>query len=794
MPAWFLRLKKFYARHPRKMLAALMLLPFFLTFWFCLPRPLFNKPYSTVLYCADGNLLNARVAADGQWRFPLPDSIPDKYIQALITFEDRYFYYHPGFNPFALLRAGRQNLKAGKTLSGGSTLSMQLIRLASPEAKRSVRQKIREIILAVRLEIRYSKAEILKLYAAHAPYGGNVVGLEAASWRYFDHGQKDLSWAEAATLAILPNSPALIFPGRNQQRLLQKRNKLLQKLHHHGHLDSLSLVLAQAEPLPGAPHPLPQQAYHLFDKAIREGLAGKRIHSTIRLPLQQNIAQIMQRHHQMLAANHIQNMAVLVLELGSGQVLAYQGNSPRYGPSIPGIHVDIIESRRSPGSLLKPLLFAGMLDEGSILPGMLVPDIPTRFQGFSPQNFNPGFDGAVPANRALARSLNIPAVRMLQDYRQEKFHHLIKQLGINTYTEPPSHYGLSVILGGGEINVWEIANAYHALATKLRNYNPQGNSATKLLYPGMHYALMDHRQEKRISDIPLSAATIWHTFEAMIEAARPDTDAFWKNFASSRRIAWKTGTSYGFRDAWALGLTRDHLVVVWVGNATGEGRPGLTGVSAAAPIMFEVFGLLPAAHWFEIPYEDMIQVAICAQSGHLASPICNPIDTLWIPIRAQEASICPYHQWVHLDETERFRVSADCHSLDRMKRKAWFVLPPLQEYYYKNANPYYQVLPPLAINCNPLQGENPMQWIYPVDRPQIFIPIELDGTPGETVFRLAHRQAETEVYWHLNETYLGTTRQFHEMALRPQPGQHRITAVDANGHTISTSFKVITRR
>ena len=762
--------------------------------WFSLPQDLFETPYSTAMYDREGQLLNARVAADGQWRFPAIDKIPGNYRLALLHFEDRYYPYHPGVNPLSVFRAMITNLTGGKTTSGASTISMQVIRLSRQGKPRTLREKLLEAWLATRLELRYSKSEILAMYASHAPFGGNVVGISAASWRYFGHGPQDLSWAQAATLAVLPNSPSLIFPGRNQELLLKKRNRLLETLQQRGLIDTLELQLALAEPLPGRPYPLPRKAPHLFGRTAVDGLEGQLISTTIDAAMQENIKTILMRHQPALHANHIHNMAVLVANVNTGNVLAYWGNIPDDRQEVKAAMVDIIEARRSPGSLLKPFLYAGLLQEGLIMPRSLVPDIPTRFSGFNPQNFNRTYDGAVPADRALARSLNVPAVNMLMDYHPERFQTLVEQCGLKTFDQPASHYGLSMILGGGEVKMWEIAGAFASMARALNLYkaDPYPQAEPRPFHP------LTYRNDQSTTNAqcpsPFSPAVIWQTLEAMVEAARPDTEANWQRFSSSRRVAWKTGTSHGLRDAWAIGVDPEHVVAVWAGNATGEGRPGLTGIAVAAPVMFEVFGLLPAAGWFAKPFEDMKQVEVCRKSGFAASSNCIQTDTLWVPLRDYSTGPCPYHIRIHLDKKSGLRVNSSCASLAEMEPRSWFVLPPVQEYYFKSRNPFYRILPPFREGCSDQTRTSiPMQWIYPNRHTTIYIPYELDGSPGEAIFSIAHRHENATLHWHLNHEYLGQTKHFHDMALRPGEGEHLITVVDQNGHILEMTFEVITR-
>ncbi|MBN1819857.1 MAG: transglycosylase domain-containing protein, partial [Prolixibacteraceae bacterium] len=393
--------------------------------WLMVPRPLFNKPFSTVIESNDGQLLGARIADDGQWRFPQPDSIPEKFEKCLLDFEDQYFYYHPGINPVSLFRALILNIKKGEIVSGGSTITMQVCRIAREGKKRSYYNKLTEMLWALNLELRFSKSEILLMYAANAPFGGNVVGLDAASWRYFNRPPEMLSWSEAATLAVLPNAPSLIYPGKREIFLLEKRNRVLKNLLEDGTLDSLTYNLSLFEPLPDKVYPLPSNSYHLLERAVEEH-KGNRIQTTINKEYQDRVTGIVESHHQQQKANRVFNQAVIIAEVKTGNVLAYVGNINDLEDTEHGNHVDIISSPRSTGSILKPFLYTAMMENGRLSPTMLLPDIPTRFGGFTPLNFDRQYDGAVRANEALARSLNVPAVRMLQDFGVEPFYNFLK--------------------------------------------------------------------------------------------------------------------------------------------------------------------------------------------------------------------------------------------------------------------------------------------------------------------------------------------------------------------------------
>lgn len=791
-------------RHPR--LAALLAL--LLLLWiFCLPRPLFDKPVSFILEDSRGELLGARIAADGQWRFPFQAEIPEKYAACVVAFEDKRFWWHPGVDPLSMARALWLNLRRGGVVSGGSTLTMQVIRLARDNPPRTVWQKLVEVFMATRLELSYSKRKILALYASNAPFGGNVVGLEAASWRYYGKPPALLGWAEAATLAVLPNSPALIHPGRNREALLAKRNRLLDRLREQGKLDNSACALAKEEPLPEAPHPLPQLAPQLLDRLSKSAGASHRIQTTIDRRLQMRIAEILARRQELYRGNDVHNLAALVIEVPTGDVLAYVGNVAGAGREHQD-QVDVIAAPRSTGSILKPYLYALALESGDILPNSLLHDVPTQLGRYKPENFYETYDGVVPARRALVRSLNIPFVLLLQQYGLEKCHFELKRLGLSTLNRPPAHYGLSLILGGAEANLLDITNIYACMARRLgafyeRNgqYDPRDFRRPTFFRQQVRRGLLPFSLPQKPSALSkqaeaLGAGAIWFTFEAMREVERPTSAGEWELFQASRPIAWKTGTSFGWRDAWAAGVTPRYAAGVWVGNADGEGRPGLLGVDMAAPVLFEIFEQLPGGNWFDPPYDDMIQAPVCRQSGYRAVGHCEA-DTVWIPKTGLKAAACPFHQLLHLDATGQWQVNSACESPANMQHRPWFVLPPLEEFYYKSKNPAYASPPPFRPDClagTAGAGQNPMQLIYPKNPTRIYVPVDLDGQLGSTVFQVAHRAPETEIFWHLDGAYLGKTKTFHQMALQPPVGKHLLVLVDASGYRLERGFEIVGKK
>jgi len=706
------------ARHT---LAAILLL------WLlCLPRELFKgTTYSTEVLDRNSELLGARIADDGQWRFPPCDSVPERFATALIQFEDKAFRYHPGVDPVAIVRAIRQNVQAGHTVSGASTITMQLVRLSRGK-ERTLWQKTLEAIIATRIELHYSKDEILAMYASHAPFGSNVVGLEAAAWRYFGTSPWNLSWSESATLAVLPNSPAMIHPGKNRDSLKEKRDRLLKRLYEKEIIDKTQYELSICEPLPQEPVPLPQLASQFVDNCSME-FHGERIISDIDIQVQKKLEDVTFRWNEELSEEGISDMSAIILDTETGKTLAYVGNANPQNKRN-GSNVDIANSPRSTGSILKPFLYRCCLEEGVILPYTLLKDTPVSINGFSPQNFNREYDGAVSADVALSSSLNIPFVHLLQEYGVQKFCNVLTGMGMSTLTRSADDYGLSLILGGAEAKLSDLVQMYRRLACDSDNISS------------------------------------WYTLKALSNVNRPD-EMDWKRTHSLQTISWKTGTSFCFRDAWAVGVTPGYVVGVWVGNANGQGSPGIIGARAAGPVLFDIFNAMPRSEWFQDPApQTYIRAEVCRQSGRLAGLNCPDVDTLAVPKKAIESQVCTYHRIVD--------------------GKVRFVLPPAMGHYYRRHHPEYSV-------SGARDKESLMEFIYPMPGSMIHLPRQLDGSISGVTFNLAHSDSDATVFWHLDSEYLGSTRYINQMTLVPDEGHHYLTVVDDQGNSLTIQFDIV---
>jgi penicillin-binding protein 1C len=408
---------------------------------------------------------------------------------------------------------------------------------------------------------------------------------------------------------------------------------------------------------------------------------------------------------------------------------------------------------------------------------------------FAPKNYNRGFEGAVPAFRALARSLNVPAVRMLHLYGVDRFYDLLLSLGLSTLFRPAKEYGLSLILGGAEGTLWDLTAAYAYLARC---------AGQQTSYIAPYFQLENNPQKRKIArrtagQKPLSAQVCRLTLSAMQQVTRPGEEQNWEFFTSSQKIAWKTGTSFGFRDGWAIGVTPEYAVGVWVGNADGEGRPGLTGISTAAPILFDLFDLLESPTGFVNLSDGLVEIDVCAQSGYRAGPHCEAIKSIKAPPAGRTGSICPFCRTIHCDAAGEFQVNDECQAVADMKNISWFVLPPTMEWFYRQKHTDYKPLPPFRADC---QKESSMAFMSLIRQNQggaYFVPVELEGESGRIVFEAAHRKPGVAIYWHLDDQYLTATRGYHQISIAPPPGEHVLTLVDELGERLVNRFTVLAK-
>ncbi len=746
--------------------------------WLLIPPKLFVEvPYSLLIQDKEGGTLAVSLATDGQWRFPAGAKVSDKYFSALLAFEDRHFFRHPGINPASILRAGRHLILGGKRM-GGSTITMQLARRTLGMKRRTVFAKTLELALSFKLELWLSKEEILHQYAANAPFGGNVVGVEAACQRYFGHAPDALSWGEAALLAVLPNRPSSLIPGRNNPLLLARRNNLLLRLWKAGNLSTQAYELALAEPLPERWRPIEVVSPHLLATLKTKNQLGGRVKTDLLPGLQRKVQALVNQYCQQLTPNGVTHAAALVYDLQAQQLLAYVGNrTDRTFSFSDGDHFDMIHQPRSYGSLLKPLLMAYALDQGKASPSRLMPDFDMNFQGYSPQNFDRKFQGAIPLNEALARSQNVPFVYLLKEVGTAPFLDFLRKSGLSSLRKSPTYYGLSLILGGAELSLWELAQTYAGFATSTRKNHA---SDQQVITTSLGF------QRKLVK---LSPWSVYHTVEAMKEAERPGLDNNWRLYAKERPFAWKTGTSFGYRDAWAIGFDNRFLVAVWAGNARNLSCAGLTGISTAAPLMFDIRAGLAPAELNRQPKEKAINQPVCAKSGLAPSPEC-PITHWQTSVKESRLPVCGWHQIMMVTSDRLFRLNDQCPDFASAQATVWWSLPPAMAYYYRQQHPEYIPPPPFSPHCPGKSRDYQLQLVYPENGMKVITDqSELRSeTSGTMVAKAIHLLPEAQVHWFLNGKLIQTTRGVHQVLLHPIDGKNQLSIHDDWGNASEIHF------
>jgi penicillin-binding protein 1C len=751
----------------------------------CLPVPKDDQPYSRALYSKDQHLLAATLSSEQQWRLPLDDTLPTSLTKAIIIYEDEYFNYHLGFNPIAIAKAIYQNLSQGSVRRGASTIPMQVMRLRSRGTSRTWLQKIYETLSAIKYSLTTKKSQVLKDWASLAPFGGNTIGVKAAALRYFGRDVHQLSWSEYAMLAVMPNGPSTANLTKNRNVLKYKRDFLLRKLCNRGLIPKEDLELYQGEDLPELLSQIPQDAYHFLSFLASEHADQYVFRSTIDYSLQLKIQELIYAESQYYKLDGIQNMAAVIIDLQDNSVISYIGNTP--APNGKFNYVDIVQAPRSYGSLLKPLLYMYGVDNGVFLPGETVEDIPTAIGEYQPLNFDEKFRGAVAAEDIITLSLNVPSVRLLQEAGLDGFYNTLERFKIKHVRRGASHYGLSLILGGAEASLWDMTRLYKGIAM---NYDGQS-------YPYDHARyLSSHKPNKERITHTFSSHAVKNVVQAMSNISRPREEKSWELYVTDQKVAWKTGTSFGYKDAWAIGFNGRYACGIWVGNQDSEPRSGLTGIQRAAPVLFKIFNSLPHNRWFSTqpPITRRDIITACRQSGKLAGPLCKYVHKVQSPPQSMKLKQCTYHQIVALN-TKGLVIHDQCHQTI-VKRDTLYVLPPTMEYYYRQGNIDYKGLGTYDEDCPPVASE--IRILYPDDGIKIFLPRVLSQLENKLIAKAYLPKNNSPMYWyidgHYHTTTMGTSYE-HSISLAALgEGHHSILVQDASGASHSTTFDILPKK
>ncbi len=735
-----------------------------------------EKSYSKVICDKNGEILRVFLNDSQQWFLP-PDEkliVPEKLYKCVTEYEDRFFKYHLGVNPIAVVKALSDNIRAKRIVRGGSTLTMQLVSLSNP-VKRSYWNKFCEMLFAVKLEILYSKQEILRMYLERAPYGGNVIGFKAASLKYYRKLPFELSWGEAATLAVLPNAPGLITPGKNHSILVAKRNSLLRRLHESGKLDESELHIAESEPVPVESAVFKIKAPH-FTRYVKNNSPDQDvIKTTLDSHLQSLAENTVMEYSRELNSVGIQNCAAIITETKTGKIRAWIGSQDFWDTADNG-QVDGVIAMRSTGSVLKPFLYAAAMDEGILLPETLMNDVPSYYGTFSPENASHTFSGLVPASEALIKSLNVPAVRLLKKYGLYSFYSFLKRTCDESLFRSADDYGLTLIIGGSEITLLELSALYNGLGSS--------GEFRKAVFRE------DQSSEQKVK--LLSKGACFLTLETLKDLKRSGSDRYWEVFDGKRQIAWKTGTSYGHRDAWAAGVTPEWTVCVWAGNFTGEMNPRIIGTSAAGPLMFRLFELLEEKEnsWFESPLQDIEPVTLCAETGFVAGEDCKSTISSWKPVHAPQLQTCPYHKKIFVSKSKGHQVCSLCWDREDVVEKVVLEYPPhVIEYLAESGKPIPEI-PEHNPECETRKITPYLQIVYPNNGAELFVPRDASGEHQKVLLKAAHNKPEAMIYWYLNDKFVTSTKGEHNITADIKAGEYILSLIDEFGNEKSVKFSI----
>lgn len=743
-------------------------------FIFPLPKDKLYRPNATFVYSREGKLLNAFTSSDKFWRKPVKlEQISPRLITGVIATEDKYFYWHPGVNPISLFKAAVVNLREGRIVRGGSTITMQIARMMEPKS-RTIPYKLFEIFRAFQLEYRYSKSNLLELYFNLAPYGGNIEGVSAAAHFYFEKEPHELTWSEAALLTAVPGSPEKLRPDKCLE-CGEKRLQVILKRWRDQELISLKEYLAAlSEKLPSQRLSIPDYAPHWSVSLHAQYPDSSTLISTVNFEKQIVCERLAQLYSQKYKAKDIHNLAMVVIDNRNSQIVALIG-SPNFRDSLNNGQVDASLAPRSPGSALKPFVYAQAFDNGTLSPQMIVADIPINYSGYRPVNYDESYRGVVSVREALIQSLNVPAVNAAADNGLFNLYTHLQQGGISTLERPHYEYGLPLVLGACEIKLTELANLY---ATFARN--------------GTYLPLKSLLGDKTNHQVHLYSEGVCKLVtDILVDVKRPDLPEGWESAAARFPIAWKTGTSYGRRDAWAIGYNPVYTVGVWAGNCSGEGSVDLVGAAIAAPVMFDVFSQVAAGEdnfWFEPSYEVGTR-NVCAVSGQPAGRFCEEQIPEEFLIGKSPTATCSVHRPIYVDRQSGLRLKAHCTNFNEFETKIieqW----PQQVATWFVQNGKNKQLPPYDPNCLATNdGLNPT--IISPEPGAVFEIVE-DISPEYQKICLQASVASGDgmVHWFLDGKHLWAVRAGKSSFYVPQKGRHTLLCIDDAGRSSTVNFTV----
>ncbi len=753
-------------RHPILKRILIITVVFFLTFLSLnLLFPIKNqKDFSQIVESDDGQIIDAFLTEDDKWRmFTRLEEITPNLSKAIIAKEDKYFYFHPGINPAAIIRAVFNNLTQQKRTSGASTITMQVARLLEPKP-RTIGSKLFEMFRALQLEWKYSKKEILQLYLNLIPFGSNIEGVKAAAYLYLDKHPEQLSIGEIVALIIIPNRPSSLQLGYNNDYIIQERNKWLKRFEEENVFKTVSVQDAMEEPLLAKRQSIKKIAPHYALKMKKE-YDDPIIESALNLEIQNAVNDIALKHNRRHQFKGIHNLSILVISNKTNQVVGYIG-SPNFNDNDHSGQVDGITATRAPGSTLKPLIYGLAIDNGIITPQTIVTDVPIDFSGYAPKNYDETYRGKVSIATALELSLNVPAVKVLERLKTNNAIDVLIKANFKSIQTNKDQLGLSLALGGCGVSLLELTQLYASFANegKWKDLNWLSKDVNK-------------KNEKRL----VSKQSAFIITDILDNITRPDLPKKFSNAINLPKIAWKTGTSYGRRDAWSIGYNKNFTIGVWAGNFNGVGVQELTGSDIATPLLIDIFNAIDYQdkNWFKMPSGVELRY-VCSETGAIPDTFCNhQVLDYYIPAISSN-KICK-HLKVHytsLDETISYCTT--CLPKDHSyKSKLFSNYPGDLISYFQSENIPYQKVPDHFENCERIFSENSPQ----ITSPSADLTYFIDTTDTQQIMLTSNTHNDVNrVYWYVNNEHVATvTKQESAFFVPKDLGRTKISCTDDKG-------------
>jgi penicillin-binding protein 1C len=737
------------------------------------PDARLHRAAATVVYDRAGEPIRMILPADQKVRIPVTlEELPPELIRALIVSEDQWFWRHPGVNPIAIGRAAVANLRAGRVVSGASTIPMQLARMSQPKS-RTFGGKAREAFRALQLVRHHSRRDLLEAYVNMAPYGANIEGIGAASYLYFGKPPAQLSLGEIAFLTTLPRSPNRYDPLRDHVTATRARDRVLHQLRDRGAFSTAQIDEAIRQPLPRQRRKPPFVAPHFCDYAVQHARDRARVYTTLDQRVQQIAEQQVASRIGSLRAFGVGQTAVVVIDNKTREVVAMVGSASFFDAARQG-QVNGAAARRSPGSTLKPFLYAKAFDDGLLIPDSYLLDIPTDYSGYVPENYDGTYRGRVSVRDALVQSLNAPAVRVLAAERVDEFVKLLRRGGLSSLDRDPSRYGLPLILGAGEVRLIELTNMYATLA--------EG---------GLHRPVRVLRSSR--SETPtriFSAEASALVTSILAELKRPDMPRAWQLAREMPAVAWKTGTSYGHRDAWSVGFSERYAIGVWSGNFDGHGQKGMSGSEFAAPLLFDLFRAIEGDAHLRRPNGINIEsVEVCAISHQLPTEYCRERTRVeYIPGRTR-LHACEMHRAMIVDAKSGERLSGDCVAQVAHRTVIATVQPPELVAWWRAQEQPFETLPPFAKRCSDVASDAAPKIVSP----DAATPYRLRrDAPLEFQELLLSAQSSdaAKLFWFDDGVLVASGEPSQKMFLKPRRGTHQLVVVDDGGRSDSIRYRV----